>query len=267
MSTPFKRTIKEIVIHHMGDGRSPDVPIAQRWNPYKYDYPEYDFGVEADGTIRVGRILTVQGAHCIADKPQYSKQGEQWWNQNSIGIAGDFTKFTMPQAQFNGLVGLVKRLMSQYGLTLDNVYPHGQVKYTDCPGCTYSKVPALTKGTWSYDDFESAVLAPVVVAPPVVPPTPVVVAPVTILYRVILDGIQTIALASQDNAIAEMKKSVDAGNATKGTVQRTDGIVIVEYTKPIVTPVVVVVVAPVIDKETQAVDLLNQAINILKEGK
>jgi hypothetical protein len=63
----------------------------------------------------------------------------------------------MDQAQFNGLVALVKSLMSVHGLTLDNVYPHGQVTYTDCPGCTYSKVTAL-KGTWSYDEFEKAVL-------------------------------------------------------------------------------------------------------------
>lgn len=159
MSTPYNRTIKAIVIHHMGDGQSSDISILKRWNPQNYDYPEYDFGVEADGTIRDGRPLTFQGAHCLSDKPPYSQRGDQWWNQNSIGIgvAGDFTKYPMPQAQFNALVALVTRLMTQYGLTLDNVYPHGQVMYTDCPGCTYSKVTAL-KGTWSYDEFEKAVL-------------------------------------------------------------------------------------------------------------
>jgi len=142
----------------MGDGKPPEVSILQRWNPSNYDYPEYDFGVEADGTIRIGRPLNYQGAHTLSDKPPYSQKGNQWWNQNSIGIgiAGDFTKYPMPQAQFNALVALVKRLMSQYGLTLDNVYPHGQVTYTDCPGCTYSKLPSA-KGLWSYDEFEKAV--------------------------------------------------------------------------------------------------------------
>ena len=151
MTIPFNRTIKEIVIHHMGDGRPPSIPIAQRWNPYKSEQPEYDFGIEEDGTVRAGRPLNIQGAHCIADKPQYSKQGQQYWNQNSIGIglAGDFTKYPMGTAQFNSLVSFVKKLMKQYGLTLDNVYPHGQVKYTDCPGCTYSKVPAMKNGLWS----------------------------------------------------------------------------------------------------------------------
>jgi len=159
MSTPFNRSIQDIVIHHMGDGKPPEVSILKRWNPANYDYPEYDFGVEADGTIRDGRPLNYQGAHTLSDKKPYSQKGDQWWNQNSIGIgvAGDFTKYPMPQAQFNALVALVKRLMAQYGLTLDNVYPHGQVTYTDCPGCTYSKVPTL-RGMWSYDEFEKAVL-------------------------------------------------------------------------------------------------------------
>lgn len=162
MSTPYNRSIQAIVIHHMGDGLPPEVPIQQRWNPAGYDYPEYDFGIEADGTIRTGRPLTYQGAHCLSDKPPYSQRGDQWWNRNAIGIglAGDFTKYQMSKAQFNGLVSLVKRLMSQYGLTLDNVYPHGQVTYTSCPGCSYSKVPALSGG-WSYDEFEQAVISPV----------------------------------------------------------------------------------------------------------
>lgn len=161
MSTPYNRTIKAIVLHHMGDGKAPNNgSILNRWNPYRYDYPEYDFGVEADGTIRQGRPLTVQGAHCVSDKPPYSQRGENWWNKNSIGIgiAGDFTKFPMPIAQFNGLVGLVKKLMNQYNLTLDDCYPHGQVCYTACPGSIYSKTPML-KGTWSYDEFEKAVLS------------------------------------------------------------------------------------------------------------
>ena len=158
MSTLYNRKIQAIVIHHMGDGQSSDVSILNRWNPHGYQFPEYDFGVEADGTIRQGRPLNYQGSHCISDKPPYSQRGDQWWNQNSIGIgiAGDFTKFPMPQAQFNGLVGLVINLMNQYKLTLDEVSPHGKVAYTDCPGCVYDKVTAL-HGYWNYNDFENAV--------------------------------------------------------------------------------------------------------------
>lgn len=174
MSTPFNRTIKAIVIHHPGDGKPPSVSILNRWNPYKYEYPEYDYGVESDGTVRIGRPLNIQGSHCIATKGSYGQRGSQWWNQNSIGIAvaGDFTKFPMPPAQFNGLVALVKSLMSQYGLqTLDNVYPHCQVASTACPGCTYSKV-AGSRGFWSYDEFEKAVMKKDVNAMPTTVTTP-----------------------------------------------------------------------------------------------
>lgn len=171
MSTPYNRKIQAIVIHHMGDGQSPNISILKRWNPYNYDYPEYDFGIEADGTVRLGRPLTIQGSHCLSDKPPYNKKGYQWWNRNSIGIglAGDFTKYPMPQAQFNALVKLIKELMKQYNLTLDNIYPHGQVCFTDCPGCTYSNVPVL-KGKWSYDEFENAINQPS-------PPSPIVPQP------------------------------------------------------------------------------------------
>lgn len=72
----------------------------------------------------------------------------------------------MPRAQFLSLVKLVKQLMGDSSLTLDDVYPHGQVAYTDCPGCTYSKVPALG-GRWSYDEFESAVIGEVINDPDV----------------------------------------------------------------------------------------------------
>jgi len=160
MSTQYNRNIQAIVIHHMGDGLPPEVSILQRWNPANYDYPEYDYGIEDDGTIRDGRPLTVQGAHCLSDKPPYSQKGNQWWNRNSIGIglAGDFTKYQMSRAQFYALCSLVKRLMDEHGLTLDNVYPHGQVTYTDCPGCVFDKVLEL-EGGWNYNEFERAVLS------------------------------------------------------------------------------------------------------------
>lgn len=161
MSAYYERDIQAIVIHHPGDGKPPEVPIEGRWNPEGLDYPAYDFAVEADGTIKVGRPLNVIGAHTKCDKEPYlSRYGQWWFNRNAIGIvvSGDFTKYPMGAVQFNALVGLVRRLFGEYGLTLDNVYPHGQVTYTDCPGCAYSKVPELTKGKWSYDEFEKAVL-------------------------------------------------------------------------------------------------------------
>lgn len=54
-----------------------------------------------------------------------------------------------------------------------------------------------------------------------------------ILYRVILDGKQTMALSFQENAITEVKKAVDSGQATNGVVQRTiDGARVFVYMIP-----------------------------------
>ena len=107
---------------------------------------------------------------------------------------------------------------------------------------------ALYKGICDYYGYDYRALT---VVPPVAPPvTPAV------MYRVILDGKQIIAIASQEKAITEVKKAVDAGQAAKGIVQRnTDGVNVFEYVKP---------VAPVMDKDDQAIDHMKQAIKILE---
>lgn len=51
-----------------------------------------------------------------------------------------------------------------------------------------------------------------------------------VMYRVILDGKQVMALTYQENAIAEVKKAVESGHATNGVVQRTiDSVNVFEY--------------------------------------
>lgn len=147
MSDLYNRKIQSIVIHHPGDGQSPEVSITKRWNPYNYQFPEYDFGVESDGTVQTGRPLNYQGAHCISDKQPYISRGDQWFNQNSIGIAvaGDFTKYQMSKVQLLGLIGLVQRLMKQYNIPISEVFMHKHVTYTDCPG------------NWNYEEFYSLV--------------------------------------------------------------------------------------------------------------
>lgn len=51
-----------------------------------------------------------------------------------------------------------------------------------------------------------------------------------IMYRVILDGKQIMALSAQESAIAEVKKAVDHGQTLKGVVQRTiDSVNVFEY--------------------------------------
>lgn len=68
-----------------------------------------------------------------------------------------------------------------------------------------------------------------VIVPPVTPPvTP------TVMYRIILDGVQTMAVASQAKAIALVHAAVDTGAASIGIVQRNDGVEIISYIKPVV---------------------------------
>lgn len=51
-----------------------------------------------------------------------------------------------------------------------------------------------------------------------------------VLYRIILDGKQTMALSTQESAINQVKIAVDSGLATKGVVQRTtDSVNVFEY--------------------------------------
>ena len=75
-----------------------------------------------------------------------------------------------------------------------------------------------------------------------------------VLYRVILDGKQKMALSSQENAIFEVKKSVNSGQASKGVVQRTtDDANIFEYLTP-----QTVLKTPIMGKETITLEQCSQ---------
>ncbi|KJR47711.1 N-acetylmuramoyl-L-alanine amidase [Desulfosporosinus sp. I2] len=55
-----------------------------------------------------------------------------------------------------------------------------------------------------------------------------------VMYRVILDGVQAMALSSQESAITTVKEAVNRGQSTKGIVQRTsDGVNVFEYVAPL----------------------------------
>jgi len=178
-SRRYDRTIKKIVVHHMGDGKGTDVSITSRWNPYGYEYPEYDIGIEGNGKVIQGRPLSVIGSHSIATYQKYltgdyyDTSGEDnWWNKNSIGIglAGDFTMHSMPEAMFSSLVELTMKLMKQYGLTPADVLPHREITSTACPGNSWSWdkfIEEISKGVnqmevavvyWSARDYSVALL-------------------------------------------------------------------------------------------------------------
>lgn len=59
----------------------------------------------------------------------------------------------------------------------------------------------------------------------------------SVMYRVILDGTQIMALSNQGDAEAKVREAVDGGQAFSGKVQRnTDGVDVFTYTKPAPKP-------------------------------
>ena len=96
-------------------------------------------------------------------------------------------------------------------------------------------------------DYRSLVIAPVVVAP-VVP---------DVMYRIILDGVQTMALGDQAKAEYIVHDAVETGTTKLGIVQRTDGVNVLEYAEKI---------AIVKTNKETALDLIARALELLKEG-
>ena len=144
MSTPFNRTIKKIVVHHLGDGITYDKkPLKDRWNPKRYQFPEYDYGINELGQEVAGRPLNIVGAHTQADKQfDFAKGEDNWWNKHSIGIVcgGDFTKGALPTFMEIGLTQLLTKLCRQHGLTEKDIYAHKEVSNTACPGFDISPI-------------------------------------------------------------------------------------------------------------------------------
>lgn len=81
-----------------------------------------------------------------------------------------------------------------------------------------------------------------------VQPTP------NVMYRVILDGVQTMALSSQENAITAVKEAVNSGKSTNGVVQRTtDNVDVFEYLAPLATQK-----TPIMGAETVTIEQCRQ---------
>jgi len=164
-SRRYNRTIKKIVIHHIGDGQDTSVSITSRWNKYGYEYPQYDIGIEGNGKVIQGRPLNVIGAHAIATYQKYTT-GEyydsenNWWNKNSLSIAlaGDFTVTAMPQVMFNSLVSETKKQMRIHGLMPKDVLPHKEITATSCPGDNWSWKKFIEEISKEDDEMEVAVV-------------------------------------------------------------------------------------------------------------
>lgn len=141
----------EIILHH-AEAKSASVEEVNRWHLERgWTGIGYHFYIRKDGRIYRGRPECAVGAHA------------QGHNSRSVGICceGSYMSETMPKAQFDALVGLVREEMAKYPGA--KVLRHRDVNSTDCPGVNYPWVallaalsPAKKEETkLTYDQFKA----------------------------------------------------------------------------------------------------------------
>ena len=144
----------EIILHH-AEAKSASVEEINRWHLERgWTGIGYHFYIRKDGRIYRGRPEWAVGAHA------------QGHNSRAIGICveGSYMTETMPKAQFDALVGLVREEMAKYPGA--KVLRHRDVNSTDCPGVNYpweALLSALSsekkeEQTLTYDQFKAYVL-------------------------------------------------------------------------------------------------------------
>ena len=123
----FKRrnSTDEIILHHAEASRA-SVEEVNRWHLERgWTGIGYHFYVRKDGKVYRGRPEWAVGAHA------------QGHNSRAVGICceGSYMTETMPRAQFDALVGLVREEMAKYPGA--KVLRHKDVNETDCPGVNF----------------------------------------------------------------------------------------------------------------------------------
>ena len=163
MSGLWDRTqVKKIVVHYLGaKGLGPvanTADLERAANPNGYQYPDYDFGILASGTVVSMRPLSVVGAHTQADKAPYDSYGYNWWNKNSASIVigyGD-AEIGPTDAQAISLAKFLIDWCASRHTTFDDIYPHFQVTATDCPAAKSTQL-GLDTGMLDWDSIQEAV--------------------------------------------------------------------------------------------------------------
>lgn len=115
----------EIILHH-AEAKSASVEEVNRWHLERgWTGIGYHFYIRKDGRIYRGRPEWAVGAHA------------QGHNSRSVGICceGMYMTETMPKAQFDALLGLVREETAKYPGA--KVLRHKDVNSTDCPGVNY----------------------------------------------------------------------------------------------------------------------------------
>ncbi len=120
-----------IMIHHSltEDGRTVSWQAIRRYHVTEQKWLDigYHFGIELINDhyeVLVGRDLDRDGAHCVG------------MNAKAIGIClvGNFDASPVPAAQWNRAAALVRSLMKELDIPIDNVVPHRDYAPKSCPG-------------------------------------------------------------------------------------------------------------------------------------
>lgn len=127
----YRNNTSEIILHH-AEASHASVEDINQWHLERgWAGIGYHFYIRKDGRIYRGRPEWAVGAHA------------QGHNKRSVGICceGSYMTETMPQAQFDALVGLVREEMTKYPGA--KVLRHRDVNSTDCPGANFPWVALL----------------------------------------------------------------------------------------------------------------------------
>lgn len=127
-----------ILIHHTGAEEAGAAQVRAYHRSLGWRDVGYHYLIERDGRVVNGRPPTLRGAHCVAGG----------MNRKALGVCmiGNMEHHPPRPAQWEALVGLVRRLMAEHRVPLTNVLGHGEVPgaHTACPG-RYTDLAALRK--------------------------------------------------------------------------------------------------------------------------
>ena len=125
------RQIKSIILHCTAtkEGKDYSVDTIRKWHLQRgFSDIGYHYVIHLDGTIEAGRAIERAGAHCVGQ------------NKNSIGIvyvggldSKGNPKDTRTIQQKQSLNTLVKSLMQDYNISIDDVYGHCEWSNKACP--------------------------------------------------------------------------------------------------------------------------------------
>jgi len=120
-----KRKISKVIIHHSASPVDTTVEQIDEWHKARgWSGIGYHWVLLEDGTWAKGRPENKTGAHCKGH------------NKDSIGICitGNFEKYHCNPVRYGQLLDLIGNVLHRHGLRWNDVYLHGDLGNTACPG-------------------------------------------------------------------------------------------------------------------------------------